>query len=30
VDAGIDYEERGPYELKGVSGARLLYAVLRS
>lgn len=30
VDAGIDYEERGPYQLKGVSGARLLYVVARS
>jgi hypothetical protein len=27
LDAGIDYEERGAVELKGVRGARTLYAL---
>lgn len=27
LDAGVDYEERGPVELKGVPGARVLYAL---
>ena len=26
LDAGLDYDERGSFELKGVPGARTLYA----
>lgn len=27
IDAGIDYEERGSLELRGVRGERVLYSV---
>ena len=29
LDAGLDYDERGSFELKGVTGARTLYAARR-
>src|SRR4029079_5631616 len=30
LDAGVEFEEKGAFELKGVSGARTLYAVISS
>ena len=27
LDSGFDYQKKGTYELKGVSGARTLYTV---
>jgi hypothetical protein len=30
LDSGFDFEEKGVHELKGVTGARMLYAVRSS